>query len=70
MNFLVFPYNAVLNVCIFDDAVIADGHIGANDAVLDDDVRADVARGDELDVAHGFVAGNVAYVVEQGLILQ
>lgn len=39
MNFLVFPYNAVLNAGVFDDAVVADG------AVLDDYVLADVARG-------------------------
>ena len=39
INFLVFPYNAVLNVGVFDDAVVADG------AVLDDYVLADVARG-------------------------
>lgn len=45
MNFLVFPYNAVLNAGVFDDAVVADGDIGADGAVLDDYVLADVARG-------------------------
>lgn len=45
MNFLVFPYNAVLNAGVFDDAVVADGDIGADCAVLDDYVLADVARG-------------------------
>ena len=45
MNFLVFPYNAVLNDCVFDDAVVADCHVGADGAVLDDHVFADVARG-------------------------
>lgn len=44
MDFLVFPYNAVLNVCVLDDAVVADGHVGTNGAVLDDHVLADVAR--------------------------
>ena len=43
MNFLVFPYNAVLNAGVFDDAVVADGDIGADGAVLDDYVLADDA---------------------------
>lgn len=70
MNFLVFPYNTVLNVCVFYDAIVADGHIWANGAILDDHVHTDVARGDEFDIAHEIVVGNVAYVVEQGLVLQ
>ena len=45
MNFLVFPYNAVLNGCVFDDAVVTDGYIGVYGAVLDDYILADVARG-------------------------
>ncbi len=43
MNFLVLPYNAVLNVRVLDDAVVADGHVWAYGAVLDDYVLADVA---------------------------
>ena len=65
MNFLVFPYNAVLNAGVFDDAVVADG------AVLNDYVLADVARGYQLDVVHRLVLANdVANVVEHGPVLQ
>lgn len=71
MNFLVFPYNAVLNAGVFDDAVVADGDIGADGAVFDDYVLADVARGDQLDVVHRLVLANdVANVVEHGPVLQ
>ena len=60
MDFLVFPYNAVLNVRVLDDAVVADGH-----------VLADVARGIQRDIAHGLVlADNVANVVELRPVLQ
>ena len=48
MDFLVVPYNAVLNAGVFNDAVVADGHIGADGAVFDDYVLADVARGISL----------------------
>ena len=48
MDFLVVPYNAVLNVRVLDDAVVADGYVGAYGAVLDDHVPADVARGISL----------------------
>ena len=71
MNFLVFPYNAVLNAGVFDDAVVADGHVGADSAVLDDYVLADVARGNQLDVVHRLVLANdVANVVECRPVLQ
>ena len=71
MNFLVFPYYAVLNVRVFYDAVVADGHVGADGAVLDDYVLADVARGNQLDVVHRLVLANdVANVVEHGPVLQ
>ena len=71
MNFLVFPYNAVLNAGVFNDAVVAEGHVGADGTVLDDYVLADVARGNQLDVAHGLVLANeVANVVERGPVLQ
>lgn len=71
MDFLVFPYNAVLNTGVFDNAVVADGHVGADSAVLDDYVFADVARGYQRDVAHGLVLVNeVANVVEVGPVLQ
>ena len=71
MDFLVFPYNAVLNAGVFDDAVVADGDIGADGAVLDDYVLADVARGNQLDVVHGLVlTDDVANVVEMGPVLQ
>ena len=71
MNFLVFPYNAVLNAGVFDDAVVADGYVGAYGAVFDDYVLADVARGNQLDVIHGFVlADKMANVVEHSLVLQ
>ena len=55
MDFLVVPYDAVLNDRVLDDAVVADGYVGADGAVLDDHVVADVARdlvaglGHELD---------------------
>ena len=69
MNFLVFPYNAVLNVRVLDDAVVANGHVGADGAVLDGYVLADVARGYQLGVAHGLVlADDVANVVELGFM--
>ena len=69
MNFLVFPYNAVLNAGVFDDAVVADGHVGADGAVFDDYVLADVARGNQLDVVHRLVlAKDVANVVELGFM--
>lgn len=71
MNFLVFPYNAVLNAGFFDDAVVSDGDIGVDGAVLDDYVLADVARGNQLDVVHRLVLANdVANVVECGPVLQ
>ena len=71
MDFLVVPYNAVLNAGVFDDAVVADGDIGADGAVLDDYVLADVARGYQLDVVHGLVLANdVANVVECRPVLQ
>ena len=71
MNFLVFPYNAVLNAGVFDDAVVADGHVWADGAVFDDYVLADVARGYQLDVVHRLVLANdVANVVEHGPVLQ
>ena len=71
MDFLVVPYNAVLNVRVLDDAVVADGHVWAYGAVLDDHVPADVARGDQLDVVHGLVlADDVANVVEMGPVLE
>ena len=71
MNFLVFPYNAVLNAGVFNDAVVADGHIGADGAVFDDYVLADVARGNQLDVVHRLVLANdVANVVECRPVLQ
>ena len=58
MNFLVFPYNAVLNVRVLDDGVVADGHVGA-----------DGARGNQRDVVHRLVlADNVANVVELGFM--
>ena len=63
MNFLVFPYNAVLNAGVLDAAVVADG------AVFDDYVLADVARGYQLDVVHRLVLANdVANVVELGFM--
>lgn len=71
MDFLVLPYNAVLNAGVFDDAVVADGHIGADGAVFNDYVLTDVARGNQLDVVHGLVLTNdVANVVEHGPVLQ
>ena len=71
MDFLVFPYNAVLNAGVLDDAVVADGDIGADGAVFDDYVLADVARGNQLDVVHRLVlADDVANVVEHGPVLQ
>ena len=71
MDFLVVPYNAVLNARVFDDAVVADGHVWADGAVLDDHVLADVARGNQLDVVHGLVlADDVANVVEMGPVLE
>ena len=71
MDFLVFPYNAVLNAGVFDDAVVADGHVWADGAVFDDYVLADVARGDQLDVVHRLVLANdVANVVERRPVLQ
>ena len=71
MNFLVFPYNAVLNAGVFDDAVVANGDIGADGAVFYDYVLADVAWGNQLDVVHRLVLANdVANVVELGLVLQ
>ena len=36
MDFLVVPYNAVLNVRVFDDAVVADGYVRAYDTVFND----------------------------------
>ena len=69
MDFLVVPYNAVLNVRVHDDAVVANGYVGAYGAVLDDHVVADVARGNQLDVVHGLVvADDVADVVELGFM--
>ena len=60
MDFLVVPDNAVLNVRVLDDAVVADDH-----------VPADVARGNQLDVVHRLVlADDVANVVEMGPVLQ
>ena len=71
MDFLVVSYNAVLNARVLDDAVVADGHVGADGAVLDDYVPADVAGGNQLDVVHGLVlADDVANVVEMGPVLQ
>ena len=71
MDFLVVPYNAVLNARVLDDAVVADGHVWAYGAVLDDHVPADVARGNQLDVVHGLVlADKVENVVEYGPVLQ
>ena len=71
MNFLVFPYNAVLYARVFNNAVIADSYVGAYGAVLDDYILADVARGNQLDIVHGLVlADNVANVVEFGPVLQ
>lgn len=71
MDFLVFPYNAVLNVRVLDDAVVANGYVGAYGAVLDDYVLADVARGYQLDVVHRLVLANdVANIVELGPVLQ
>lgn len=71
MNFLVFPYNAVLNARVFDDAVVADGDVWAYSAVLDDYVVADVAWGNQLDVVHVLVlADKVRNVVEFGPVLQ
>ena len=71
MDFLVIPDNAVLNVRVLDDAVVADGYVGADGAVLDDHVLADVARGNQLDVVHGLVlADDVANVVEMGPVLE
>ena len=71
MDFLVVPYNAVLNARVLDDAVVADGYVGAYGAVLDDHVLADVARGNQLDVVHGLVlADDVANVVEMGPVLE
>ena len=71
MDFLVVPYDAVLNVRVLDDAVVADGYVGAYGAVLDDHVLADVARGNQLDVVHGLVlADDVANVVEMGPVLE
>ena len=71
MDFLVFPYYAVLNVRVLDDAVVANGYVGSYGAVLDDHVVADVARGDQLDVVHGLVvADDVADVIELGPVLQ
>ena len=71
MDFLVFPYNAVLNVRVLDDAVVANGYVGADGAVLNDYVLADVARGNQLDVAHRLVLANdVANIVERRPVLQ
>ena len=71
MDFLVVPYDAVLDVRVLDDAVVADGYVGADGAVLDDHVVADVARGYQLDVVHRLVLANdVANVVELGPVLQ
>ena len=57
MNFLFFPYHAVLNGCVLDDAVVADGYVGADGTVLDDHVLAYVARGNQLHVDHGEYSG-------------
>ena len=71
MNFLVFPYYAVLNVRVLDDAVVTNSYVGADGAVLDNHVVADVARGDKPDVDHRLVLANdVANVVELGPVLQ
>ena len=71
MDFLVVPYNAILNARVHDDAVVADGHVWAYGAVLDDHVPADVARGNQLDVVHRLVLANdVANIVERRPVLQ
>ena len=53
MNFLVFPYNAVLNAGVFDDAVVADSHVRTDGAVLNGDVLPDDARGNQPGIVNG-----------------
>ena len=43
-NFFVVPHDAVLHCQVFEFAVVPDGHIRADGAVLDGDVFPDDAR--------------------------
>jgi len=70
-GFFVVPHDAVLHCQVLELAVVPDGHVRADGAVLDGNVLPDDARGNQPDIVNGFslVHGCAADVVEFVLIL-
>ena len=63
--FFIIPHNAILHRHAFQFAIVADGHVGPDGAVLDGDIFADNARRDESYIVNGLplVYGDPAHIV-------
>jgi len=71
-DFFVVPHDAVLHRQVLEFAVVADSHIRADGAVLDEDILPDNARGNQPGIVNGIplVDGGAADIVEFVLVLQ
>lgn len=71
-GFFVVPHDAVLHRQVLELAVVPDGHIRADGAVLDGDILPDDARGNQPGIVYGIalVDGGAADIIEFVLVLQ
>lgn len=65
-GFFVVPHDAVLHRQVLELAVVPDGHVRADGAVLDGDILPDDARGNQPGIVNGIplVDGGAADIVE------
>lgn len=65
-DFFVVPHDAVLHRQVLELAVVADGHVRADGAVLDGDILPDDARGNQPGIVNGIplVDGGATDIVE------
>ena len=68
----VVPHDAVLHRQVLELAVVPDGHVRADGAVLDGDILPNDARGNQPGIVNGIplVDGGATDVVEFVLVLQ
>ena len=65
-DFFVVPHDAILHRQVLELAVVPDGHVRADGAVLDGDILPDDARGNQPGIVNGIslVDGGAADIVE------
>lgn len=71
-GFFVVPHDAVLHCQILELAVVANGHVRADGAVLNGNILPDDAWGNQFGIVDGvfLIDGSAADIVEFELVLQ